>query len=169
MSFQKLSLVKILRLENSFGSIKFQCGIFRNEIPRVYQDSRIPKLDVPLEKVWTLIWISILTISHRLNGPTFMMFTVIYAIINWEIIGFRNSSPKISSFQWINLTSLSVWPHDQTSINKYFFWNTASHSVMFDSLSMSHRLSVQEIFDDDVLMPLWLGNLNKWFHLFCER
>ena len=120
MIFQKLSLVKILRLENYFGSIKFQCGVFRNEIPKVYQDSRILKLDVPLEKVWTLIWISILTISHRLNGPTFMMFTVIYAIINWEIIGFRKSSPKFSRIHWINLTSPSVWSDDKTLINKYF-------------------------------------------------
>ena len=96
MSFKKLSLVKILRRKNYFGSIKFQCGIFRSEIPNVYQDSRILKIDVPLEKVWTLIWISILTISHRLIGPTFMMFTVIYAIINWEIIGFRKSSPKFT-------------------------------------------------------------------------
>ena len=119
MSFQKLSLVKILRLENYFGSIKFQCGVFRNEIPKVYQDSRILKLDVPLEKVWTLIWISILTISHRLNGPTFMMFTVIYAIINWEIIGFRKSSPKFSRIHWINLTSPSNWSDDKTLINKW--------------------------------------------------
>ena len=166
MSFQKLSLERILRRENYFGSIKFQCGIFRSEIPKVYQDSRILKIDVPLEKVWTLIWISILTISHRLNGPTFMMFTVIYAIINWEIIGFRKSSSTFTGSIWLHLR---FGPTTRLQSTNIFFWSTASHSVIFDWLSMNHRLSVQEIFDDDVLMPLWLGNLNKWFHLFCER
>lgn len=108
-----------MSLENNFGSIKFQCGIFRSEIPRVYQDSRILKIDVQLEKLWTLIWISILTISHRLNGPIFMVFTVAYAIINFENIRFRKSSPKL-------LRSVSNWH--------------AYHKYLKNSLSLSKDL-----------------------------